>query len=339
MLLVHHLAVDGVSWRILLDDLAAAAGALSAGREPALAPVPTSVRRWAARLATAATAPERAAEVPLWTQLLGGGRPLPVRRPVDPETDVLGADPVTVTLPVGTTRALLTAAPAAHGAGVDDVLLAALGLALDEWRARLGDGPGATVVAVQTHGREEQVADADLSRTVGWLADLVPVLLDTGGAEPDAASVEPTADPAGAVARVAAGRDRLPDGGAGYSLLRYLNPATGPALAAAGQPDVTFNYEGRFERPAARDWASAPESDEVFAAWGADRPAHYALAVFARTADRPDGPVLTAEWHAPAGVLPPDAVRDLAQAWVRALTTLADHRPDGRQEPVPGVSR
>ena len=102
-------------------------------------------------------------------------------------------------------------------------------------------------------------------------------------------------------------------------------PTTGPVLAAAGIPSVTFNYEGRFDRPESVDWSSAADADTVFANWGSTRPAHYALSVFARTADHQSGPVLTADWHTPEGVLDPAAVEDLAATWLNALTAIADH--------------
>jgi amino acid adenylation domain-containing protein/non-ribosomal peptide synthase protein (TIGR01720 family) len=316
LLLVHHLVIDGVSWRIILDDLALAARELTAGRTPELPPVPTSFRRWSQLLVDAAGA--RTAELPLWTDQLQGASPLPVLRPVDPASDALGADAVKVSLPTEVTNLLLSSAPAAFGVGVDDLLLAALGLAV----ADFGERP---VVAVQTHGRQEQVAasgEADLSRTVGWLADLIPVQLDLSGIDVTDA-LSGGAALAVVLDRVATRRSSLPDDGAGYSMLRHLNASTVPVLAAAGVPSITFNYEGRFDRPESVDWASAAESDEVFGDWGRGRPAHYALSVFARTADRDEGPVLMAEWHAPEGVLAASTVERLAGTWIQALTAIA----------------
>jgi amino acid adenylation domain-containing protein/non-ribosomal peptide synthase protein (TIGR01720 family) len=325
LLLVHHLVVDGVSWRILLDDLAEAAGKLSAGRTPALPPVPTSFRRWSRLLEEAAL--QRNDELALWTDLLKDASPLPVSRPVDPRVDVLGKSTVNVSLPVEATTTLLSTAPAKFGVGVDDLLLAALGLALADWRQRWDAGrpDTGTLIAVQTHGRQEQVAGGvDLSRTVGWLADLVPVRLDLSGLNISDALAGGSALKH-ALDRVAEHRASLPDDGAGYSLLRHLNPTTGPVLAAAGIPSISFNYEGRFDRPESVDWASTPDADEVFTGWGAERPAHYALSVFARTANRTEGPVLMADWHTPEGVLDAGAVEDLAATWVRALTAIATH--------------
>ncbi|MEE1805986.1 condensation domain-containing protein, partial [Streptomyces sp. BE133] len=75
LLVLHHLVVDGVSWRIVLPDLAAAWEAVVAGRTPQLEPVGTSFRRWAERLAAAAVDPVREAELPTWTAILDGPDP------------------------------------------------------------------------------------------------------------------------------------------------------------------------------------------------------------------------------------------------------------------------
>ncbi|WP_344016442.1 non-ribosomal peptide synthase/polyketide synthase [Pseudonocardia xinjiangensis] len=314
LLVLHHLVVDGVGWRILLEDLAAAA---SGGRP---APVPVPYREWAARVAADATSPQREAELPLWTGLLGAPTPLfASRRPGADQAAVERSRPA---------AGLLSRVPAAVHAGVDDVLVTALAVAVARCRARwTGDGTGrqgtGLQVALQGHGRRpEQVrhsgeaADegADLTRTVGWLADVVPVRVDPGAVEPDAL--------AAAVARVRDDRAALPDGGAGYSGLRYLNPRTAALLAGAARPEVYLNYEGRFTRAEATDWATVVENDALFADWGEDRPDEFPLSVLVRVADRPDGPVLTARWiAAPAGPSPAE-LEELVTEWSRVLDEL-----------------
>jgi hypothetical protein len=181
LLVVHHLAVDGVSWRILLPDLRAAWEALAAGRTPHLEPVGTSLRRWAQGLTAAAHRPERLAELPWWSATLRGQDPPLGRRPLDPLRDVAGtAHGVRLTLPAQHTEPLLTRVPAAYHAGVDDVLLTGLALAFGDWRRRTGrPGGSAVLVDREGHGWEETAVDgADLSRTVGWFTAVHPVRLD-----------------------------------------------------------------------------------------------------------------------------------------------------------------
>jgi amino acid adenylation domain-containing protein/non-ribosomal peptide synthase protein (TIGR01720 family) len=308
LLVAHHFAVDWVSWRVILADLEAA---WRDGTPPA--PVPTSFRRWATLLAARATEPARETELPLWTEMLAGGDPLPLDRPVDPARDVAAtARQVTLTLPPDVTGKLLTSVPAAHDATVNDIFLTGLALAVAEWRERRGGSGRSVTVALEGHGRQEEAGGGvDLSRTVGWFTNLYPILLNPG---------EPGLPHAAAIARIRATLASIPDGGLGYGLLRHLNPRTGPALEALGVPPIEFNYLGRFDLPDRVDWAFAPETDALDIGVDPDMPHRFALSVNAHTEDRPDGPHLCATWIWPAAVLPEPAVRDLAEAWFRALT-------------------
>ncbi|MCW6008849.1 amino acid adenylation domain-containing protein [Micromonospora sp. CPCC 205371] len=308
LLVVHHFAVDWVSWRVILADLE------SAWRDGAApAPVPTSFRRWATLLTARATEPAREAELPLWMEMLAGGDPLPLDRPVDPSRDVAAtARQLTVTLPPDVTGKLLTSVPAAHVATVNDVFLTGLALAVAEWRERRGGTGRSVSVALEGHGRQEEAGGGvDLSRTVGWFTNLYPILLNPG---------EPGVAPADAIARIRATLASIPDGGLGYGLLRHLNPRTAPALEALGVPPIEFNYLGRFDLPDGADWAFAPETDALDIGVDPDMPHRFALSVNAHTEDRPDGPHLSATWIWPEAVLPETAVRDLAEAWFRTLT-------------------
>ncbi|MEV5126669.1 amino acid adenylation domain-containing protein, partial [Streptomyces decoyicus] len=137
LLVLHHLVVDGVSWRVLLPDLAAAWERVRAGREPALPLAGTSVRRWAHALEEAARSEEREAELPVWQRVLEGPDPVIGSRSFNPEVDVASTvETVRVKLPVSVTEALLTGVPAAFRGGVNDGLLAALAVAVAAWRRR-----------------------------------------------------------------------------------------------------------------------------------------------------------------------------------------------------------
>ncbi|MFG3288621.1 non-ribosomal peptide synthase/polyketide synthase [Streptomyces sp. NPDC048179] len=322
LLLVHHLVVDGVSWRVLLPDLATAWAAVRGGRIPELAPVELSFARWSRLLGARAVEPAAEDELPWWTSALAEGAELPLPRPLDPALDTVATTRhLSLTLPAHLTGPLLSRAPAAFGASVNDVLLTAFALAVGDWRARtLGAAaPGGPVlVDLEGHGREEGIAgDADPSRTVGWFTSVVPVRLDPGATGPDALAGGPALD--AAVARI---RDRLtalPMAGIGHGLLRRLNPATGPLLAELAEPQIEFNYMGRFGRPEAADWSYAPEEDAADLEPDAGMPMSHALTLNALTEDRPDGPELSAHWAYATGLLTEDAVRELAGTWFRAL--------------------
>ncbi|MFF7334046.1 non-ribosomal peptide synthase/polyketide synthase [Streptomyces sp. NPDC008150] len=350
LLLIHHLVVDGVSWRILLPDLATAWRHVRLGGAPELAPVDLSFRRWSELLAERAVEPAREDELPLWTSVLADAPPLPVRRGLDPERDVTATSrSLSLTLPADRTAPLLGRVPTAFGATVNDVLLTALALAAADWRRRrAGDTGGASapeglahggdtadagnaggadnavLVDLEGHGREEDLAgDADLSRTVGWFTSVVPVRLDPGPVDlADAFAGGPALDRA--VARVRECLTAAPAGGVGHGLLRHLNPATGPVLAELGSPQIEFNYMGRFGVPEATDWSYAPEADAADLDADPLMPLSHALTVNALTEDLPTGPELTAHWTFAAGVLTEESVQDLAETWFRALRALAD---------------
>nr|APD72041.1 non-ribosomal peptide synthetase 7 [Streptomyces sp.] len=336
LLMAHHLIVDGVSWRILLPDLAAAWADVSAGRAAALAPVETSFARWSRLLTELAQDPSHEAELAVWTDVLAGGtEPFPLRRRLDPARDTTGSmKELALRLPTEHTGPLLSVVPAAFGASVNDVLLAGLALAVADWRRRHGGSDTSVLVDLEGHGRQEELGgdSIDLSRTVGWFTSVFPVRLDTGPIElADAFAGGPAADEV--VARVRAHLSALPGGGVGYGLLRHLNPRTRTVLEQLDAPVIEFNYLGRFDIPEATDWSYAPEEDVADIGADASMREGHALGINVITEDRADGPVLAAHWSWLAGLLTQETVQDLAETWFRALEGLlsrAATMPRGR---------
>ncbi|MFF7457092.1 amino acid adenylation domain-containing protein [Kitasatospora sp. NPDC008115] len=325
LLVLHHLVVDGVSWRVLLPDLRAAGEAVLADRPVVLAPVGTSVRRWAGLLTGEAAAPHRLAELPDWQRLLAGA---PALLPATAAGRTTGTGRLLLTLPPECTAPLLAAAPGAFHTGVQDVLLAAFGIALEEWRRRRAphEAPaGGVLVAVENHGRQEDLADGvDLSRTVGWFTSVQPVRLAAGPLGwPQVEEAGP--ELAAAVVRIREQLAALPGDGVGHGLLRRLNPETAPLLAALPAPQVAFNYLGRFA-DAGPDTPWAPvTADAALALGDADAPAGprtHPVELNAVSYDGPDGPRLAAAWTWEEGVLDEGAVRELAELWFGALTAV-----------------
>ncbi len=156
LLVIHHLAVDGVSWRILLEDLATGGAQLAAGQTPLLEPCGTSFRRWACLLAAQAQDPARVGELATWTAMLDGVDPLLGAQALNPATDTSGGCRELKLASPTQTKPLLTSTPAAFNAGVDDVLLCALALAVTSWRrhCRLDDGTGCVLVDLEGHGHQ-----------------------------------------------------------------------------------------------------------------------------------------------------------------------------------------
>ncbi|MGH3754860.1 MAG: amino acid adenylation domain-containing protein, partial [Pseudonocardiaceae bacterium] len=325
LVLIHHLVVDGVSWRVLMEDLAVGWAQMVAGQAPVLEPCPTSFRRWAQLLASQALDPARAGELAVWTEVLDVTEPLLGSRSLDWACDTWGTcRDVTLTLPTRT-EPLLTSVPDTFYAGVDDVLLTGLALAVASWRRRRGqDGQGWVLVDLEGHGRQEQVVeDVDLSRTVGWFTSISPVRLDVSGVDLDEALAGGPA--AGQALKGVKEQLRVvPDHGLGFGLLRYLNPETGAVLAGLAAPQIVFNYLGRFAVPDVADWALIPGSGLGGGA-APGLPMSHSLEINAWTEDRPGGPQLHVRWSWPAALFTEDAVCELAQDWFQALDGLAVH--------------
>ncbi|NYD51276.1 amino acid adenylation domain-containing protein/non-ribosomal peptide synthase protein (TIGR01720 family) [Actinomadura luteofluorescens] len=335
---LHHLVVDGVSWRILLPDLVAAWAASATGAPVRLDPVGTSFRRWARRLAEEAVTDRRVAELGLWTEMLRTEDPLLGGRPLDPAEDTRGtAGSLTLELDEATTSALLTGVPAAFHGRVNDVLLAGLALAVAEWRRRRGTGTrdSAVLVDLEGHGREDlgDGAALDLSRTVGWFTSMFPVRLDAGDAAWD--DVRAGGAAAGEAVRNVKERLRsLPDNGVGYGLLRHLNAATGPELAASPAPQIVVNYLGRVET-ADGDWSIAAEAGALDGGGDAAMPLAHTVEIDAIARDSAAGPRLSATWTWAARILDGADVRELATAWFEALRGIAAHVAAGGGGPTP----
>ncbi|MGC4987360.1 amino acid adenylation domain-containing protein [Streptomyces sp. DT193] len=326
LVMVHHLAVDGVSWRILVPDLRSAWEAAARGEAPRLVPVPASLRGWAKRLTAEALSAARQAELPLWTQLLEKGDPPLSALDLDPALDTFGsACTLTLRLPAEDTVPLLTTVPTKFHAGAEDVLLTGLALAVASWHDRRGsDTTDGLLVDIEGHGREDLGGSVDLSRTVGWLTSLYPVRLAPGTL--DVADTD-VADPrlGQALKRVKEQLRALPDRGLGYGMLRHLNPATARVLAALPTPQIGFNYLGRMPGATDGDWQPAAESDALGPAADADLAMPHVLECVAVTEDLTAGPELVMSMTWPDRLLAEKDVHELGEAWCAALRALAAH--------------
>ncbi|MEU1405881.1 amino acid adenylation domain-containing protein [Streptomyces sp. NPDC005728] len=253
----HHVVIDGVSWRILMNDLATAWRQFASGAPIELPAVGTSFRRWTQVLERAAFDADSA----YYRRPLPGADG-PVGRRALSAADTVARERVrTVSVGPESTAALLGGIPAKFHAGVNDVLLTALAVTLARWRRDLGQDQTFAHIELEGHGREARfVADAvgfepDLSRTVGWFTTLFPVVLDPGAA----ADLTAPEYLAAALKAVKDDLARVPDNGVSYGALRYLTHSEFDTPA----PQVLFNYLGRYDAGATGDWQLAHTTGQL----------------------------------------------------------------------------
>jgi natural product biosynthesis luciferase-like monooxygenase protein/amino acid adenylation domain-containing protein/non-ribosomal peptide synthase protein (TIGR01720 family) len=298
LLVIHHLAVDGVSWRVLLEDLETALRQAARGEPVVLPAKTTSFQSWARRLELHAASPAVAEELPFWREVAAEVAALPRDLPEGVNTQ--GTErTVTVMLEPEVTRALLRGARG----GAEDLLLAGIAKALAWWT-----GQRRLRIDVESHGREELFEDVDLSRTVGWFTALYPMWLEL----PD--SVEPVA----VLKSVRSARERRGGRGLGHGLLRYLRRED--EVARASSSEVLFNYLGQLDAGARESSLFTLASESTGSSQGTRGLRSHVLEVVARGV----GGRLELQWRYSEALHSRETIEALARDCAGALAKLAD---------------
>jgi amino acid adenylation domain-containing protein/non-ribosomal peptide synthase protein (TIGR01720 family) len=276
LIVIHHLAVDGISWRILLEDLSEAYKQLEVGKSIQLPAKTTSFKDWAIRLQDYARSQELHSQLDYWLDSMRFPiAPLPLDyAAVAQDNTVASSQIISVYLSVEQTRALLQDVPVAYNTQINDVLLTALVQTFTRWTSFYS-----LLIDLEGHGREDLFEDVDLSRTVGWFTSIFPVLL----------KLEDRNDPGEVLKSVKEQLRRIPNRGIGYGIWRYLSPdesdsvrgasrreallrsplasplgrsAERDQLPAFPKAEVSFNYLGQFDQTqlATLGWKYAQES-------------------------------------------------------------------------------
>ncbi|ARU60826.1 hypothetical protein CBW65_06755 [Tumebacillus avium] len=249
LIILHHLIVDGVSWRILLEDFVTGYTQALAGETISFPLKTDSFLSWAEHLQSYAGSKELQKEKAYWAQIestsaagLPKDRHAATNRMQDSAIATAGLTPEE-------TELLLKQANRAYNTEINDLLLTALGLAVQDWA-----GLNSVPVSLEGHGREDLDSNLDISRTVGWFTSIFPVLLQ----------LEPGKDLGYLLKSVKENMRRIPNKGAGYGVLKYLaaSGAQQPEQTAAHAfaPEISFNYLGQFDQTLQTDVFAVSEA-------------------------------------------------------------------------------
>jgi len=306
LLVAHHLVVDGVSWRILLEDLHLAYQQRAAGQSVVLPAKTTSFKDWAAQLQTYARSAERQAALQYWTQQLQGcNAELPAVRA---EGSLQHNQALTLysRLDSQTTRQLLQDAPGAYRTQVNDLLLSALAQVIGAWSGRQD-----VLVQLEGHGREAVNDSLDLSRSVGWFTSLFPVRLSA------------SADIGSSIKHIKEQLRALPGNGLDFAALRYLGDETSrSALAGLPVPRITFNYLGQFDSSFASEQALFVPVDEPH---GEELNDQAPLGNWLTLNGSVYGGQLSVGWTFSRAMFDDATIQGLADAYTQALQSLVEH--------------
>ena len=233
LLAIHHLVVDGISWRILLADFQTIYQQLSQDSEIKLPAKTTSFKQWSEKLVDYAKSEELKLELNYWIKELS--QPVTHLQKDYPERDntIALSQTVSIGLTIEETQALLKEVPAVYQTQINDVLLTALVLA---WQQQTGNL--SLLVDLESHGREDIFSDVNLSRTIGWFTSIFPVGLNLQG----------DVEVGDALKTVKEKLRAIPNSGIGYGLLRYLGDEESVSqLQNCPKSDIRFNYLGQFD--------------------------------------------------------------------------------------------
>jgi amino acid adenylation domain-containing protein/non-ribosomal peptide synthase protein (TIGR01720 family) len=305
LIAIHHLVVDGVSWRVLLEDLQTVYRQLSDGQAVSLPAKTSALRDWASRLQAYAGSESLREELRVWQhQLAGPAGALPVDRPRGSLRN-RDADTVSVRLDAEHTRQLLQQAPSAYRTQVNDLLLTALARVLCRW-----SGHASALIQLEGHGRESLFDDVDLTRSVGWFTSAYPLRLT------------PQAEQGDSIKAIKEQLRGVPHKGLGYGVLRYLaDDLIKQTMAALPSAEITFNYLGQFDQSFGSDALFHPLDESAGIAHDPDAPLPNTLSVDSQVY----GGELVLRWTFSRERHDQHTIRELAEAYVAELQSLVAH--------------
>jgi amino acid adenylation domain-containing protein/non-ribosomal peptide synthase protein (TIGR01720 family) len=310
LLVIHHLVVDGVSWRILLADLERGYELIKNGQAPSFGKT-TSFRKWSEWVRQYGSEEQLKQEMAYWC-----AEPRRKVKPLPKDLELAGTQDdttedlqtVVVSLEEQETRELLQEVPRIYHTQINDVLLTALGRVCAEWT-----GGRQVLVDLEGHGREEVLAGMDLSETVGWFTSIYPVLLE----------VDEDWEAGKALKQTKEQLRRVPNRGFGYGVLRYVtgDDAIRRQLAELPQSEISFNYLGQFDQVFRESKLFRPAQEGSGRSVSRENHRQHVIDVGGMVANGR----LQIGWTYNANVARRESIEKVAQQYVSCLREIIDH--------------
>ncbi len=233
LIIVHHLVIDGMSWRVILEDLARAYMQAVNGMEVMFPLKTNSYKEWADKLHSYANSREIINERGYWEQLEKYNIASLPKDGMTNRDKYKDSNTLIIDVPYEYTKKLLSSVNHAYNTQINDILLTALGLAVKDWSKN-----GKVLVNLESNGREELFETINITRTVGWFTSVYPVVLDMEGDIDIGHSIE----------KVKSLMRAIPNKGIGFGILKYLTAQENKgALKFNLKPEILFNYLGQFD--------------------------------------------------------------------------------------------
>ncbi len=298
-IVIHHLQVDGLSWRILLHDFQRLLSAADLQQPLVLGEKSASYHSWVEHLTVLANGEMIRSEQGYWRSVINAYEPLDT----PPEIEVAASAEVSLNLSPSLTTALLTEVHQAYNTEINDILLAALFETLSNWTQREH-----LVIGLEGHGREQLGKPIDISSTVGWFTSLYPVLFSRDSQRDIQTQIIATKEQIRSI----------PHKGLGYGLLKYLQ--SGEDWPKGQAWDITFNYLGQLDHTLQMEgvW---PAAENIGAMSSLNNRDAAKIAVNCAV----QGGVLVVDWSYAADLFPREEMKDLAEEYLANLEFVILH--------------
>jgi len=229
-IVVHHLAIDGVSWRILLEDLELLLAGTNKTVAEGLGEKSSSYRQWYNALEQFGQSKPAQSQSAYWQKAIKNYDALPVDKSVTGLVTVKEMATHQVKLSPEQTSLLLKEVPRIYHTEINDILLAALARSIVTWTGR-----DHVSIGLEGHGREDIATGIDTTRTIGWFTNLYPLSLEVKQGWTDDKLIKSVKEQL----------RQVPDKGLAFGVLKYINKE--PLLLGRDPWDIVFNYLGQLD--------------------------------------------------------------------------------------------